>query len=380
MEKLPTEMEENILSRLTMEAALPAKQVCKKWRIFLRSKTDKVGLLFTFTYGDQNKNKLSYCDQYDPILGKMNYNYSYDSIQNIHLRKFVKDGSYINNILGSCNGLVCFGPGKSFKKDFFICNPFTGEVVYVPVWENWSCFVSGLSGFGYCHSTNEYKIVSMHEIKYQDRSNFQVLIYTIGGGGWRSKGSIQISPSDSAAAGIYANGALHWLREKDKILAFDLEDENFQVIRLPRFEYMSPLRLLGGNYMYLVSTSSSLSEPYCMDIWAYKRKHTNAANGYNGVKEKYNYSKNSWNWIKQFSIKLDKIDWWFLKPLAITRNDKFLLGYTNETLYSYGLKTSTKNEIFNGRATGCNRINVIPHANSIVSIMSKSPQEVQVFL
>ncbi|XP_026428072.1 F-box/kelch-repeat protein At3g06240-like [Papaver somniferum] len=277
MEKLPTEMEENILSRLTMEAALPAKQ-------------------------------------YDPILGKMNYNFSYDSIQNIHLRKFVKDDSYINNILGSCNGLVCFGPGKSLKKKFFICNPFTGEVVYVPVWENWSCFMSGLSGFGYCHSTNEYKI---------DPS---------------------ISPSDSAAAGIYANGALHWLRDKDKIVASDLEDENFQVIPLPRFEYMNALKLLGGNNMYLMSTSSSLSEPYCMDIWACKRKHTNATNGCTGVKEKYN-DKNSWNWIKQFSIKLDRIDWWYLKPLAITRNDKFLLGYTNETLHSYDLKTSTKNEI-----------------------------------
>ncbi|XP_026416139.1 F-box protein At3g07870-like [Papaver somniferum] len=253
MEKLPMEILENILDRLPIETALQAKRVCKTWRILLRCKTDK-------------------------------------------------DYIYTNTLLGSCNGLVCFSPFYG-RNHFLICNPFTGEVVYVPKHNSMEQKLSCLSGFGYCHSTNEYKIVIMH-----NKFKVKVLVYTIGGGGWRSKGSMDPIFTLNYS-GIYANGALHWQDRHDRIVAFDLENEKFHYIPLPLSKhdrYNRSLKLLGGNNLYMVLTNND--KPYCMDIWTCKRKSTNASA--NGCDMKQNYNDtNSWDWIKEFSIEWKEMGW-----------------------------------------------------------------------
>ncbi|XP_026428076.1 F-box protein At5g49610-like [Papaver somniferum] len=373
----PEEIIKNILGRLTIEAALPAKQVCKSWRIFLRTKTDKIGLLFVESYLKEEKNKLYYGDQYDPLLEKMNYNYSSCDRLDKVLGKSIPGYTYMNNLLGSCNGLVCIASRyPNFEKPFLICNPITGEVVYIPHPDTsiaQDCDPSKICGFGYCHSTNEYKIVRMHQ---QTPRMSHVLVYTVGGGAWRSKGSIHIplsdsitTPLDSAAAGTYASGALYWLfrttneeRKDYKIVAFDLEDEKFEFIHLTHFEelrYIHSPKLLGGNNLYLLDTSQ-----HCTQIWAYKKTNYN--------------DKKSWRWIKEFRIYCK--DAMYYEPLAITRNKELILrsqDYRGVSLYCYDLRTLTMNKLLDGRASGCNMVNVIPHANSIVSILPVNDEEVQ---
>ncbi|XP_026416144.1 F-box/kelch-repeat protein At3g23880-like [Papaver somniferum] len=194
MLNFPTEIIENILDRLPIEAALRAKRVCKTWSIFLRKKTDKVGLLFAESYLDENRNKLYYGDQYDPTRGKMNYNYSYDNrLDKMRKGKHFVGYGYMENMVGSCNGLVCIRSRyPEFVKPFLICNPITGEVVYAPKPDKSiarECRPTDTSGFGYCHSKNEYKIVRMH---YQGQKRSHVLVYSVGGSVWRSKGFIRV--------------------------------------------------------------------------------------------------------------------------------------------------------------------------------------------
>lgn len=89
---------------------------------------------------------------------------------------------------------------------------FTGEVVYIPK-PNKSIArdrdATNVSGFGYCNSTNEYKIVRMYSDYKGHKCRF--LVHTIGDGrGWRSKAS-PVHISLRFPLGVYANGYLHWL-------------------------------------------------------------------------------------------------------------------------------------------------------------------------
>ncbi|XP_026416142.1 F-box/LRR-repeat protein At2g43260-like [Papaver somniferum] len=283
MEKLHSDIVENILHRLPTETALQAKRVCKTWKIILRSKTDKIGLLFAVKYpGSHDEYGLYYGD---PIGGKINY--TWFALDNMSSGKSIPWYDYLDGMLGSCNGLVCFQRRSwTSGEPFLICNPITGEVVYVPNNTQLECFVDyygrrvTISGFGYCHSTNEYKIVIMHEKEYR------VQVYTVGGrGDWRNTETIRIHPfSDST--GVCTNGALHWLHLINigyhcTIAAFDLVNENFKFIPLPRYEYVKhhhSLKLLGGNNLYLVHTIITMSNEHCTDIWEYKRKNTSTTN------------------------------------------------------------------------------------------------------
>ncbi|XP_026416143.1 uncharacterized protein LOC113311527 [Papaver somniferum] len=363
MEKLHSDIVENILRRLPIESALQAKWVCKTWRSFVRGRIDEVGLLFAFSYYHyiENEIKLCYGDHRDPSHGKMNYSYSYDRIEKMQDDKSIKGYKYMDSMLG------------------FMQRIFTGEVVYVPEPDKSiarDCLPTKISGFGYCHSTNEYKIVRMYS-DYEEQKKYHVLVYTVGSGEWRNKGSINISPFD--LEGIYANDALHWLHQFDNnqlhedytTVAFDLKDEKFQFIPLPGFdlEYKLRPKLLVGNNLYLYTIGG---EPYCTDIWEYKRKNPKNTNGCD-MKENYN-DKNLWHWIKEFTIKWEepyREDLRFVEPLTVTRNNEFLFRYRCMDLYCCDLKTSTLHKLFDVLAIDCNRINLIPHANSIVSMSFK---------
>ncbi|XP_026428077.1 F-box/kelch-repeat protein At3g23880-like [Papaver somniferum] len=372
MEKLGTDIVENILRRLPFETALEAKLVCKTWRILLLR---KVGFLVTFLHSDIKKDKLCYSDLYDHIRGKMSYKYSYHRHDKMHGKFFLGYG-YLENMLGSCNGLVCFERRCLYLGEpFLICNPFTGEVVYVPepqsVKRGWG--PTNISGFGYCLSINEYKIVRMYS-DYIDPKKYHVQVYTVRSDEWRNIGSINIAPC--YPAGTYANGLLYWLHRHNSnqlnedymIVAFDLEKENFQFIPLPRFKDVKckyHLKLLGGNNLYLVCTI--YDKLYCTDIWACRRKHINTACK---TKGSYNYN-HSWHWIKEFTIAWEEQYWRYLQyfeSLAITRNNQFLLRYSSTTLLFYDLETSTLNTLLDGSGKGCNMINIIPHTNSTILI------------
>ncbi|XP_026432271.1 uncharacterized protein LOC113329630 [Papaver somniferum] len=86
-------------------------------------------------------------------------------------------------------------------------------------------FSSVACGFGYVRSTNEYKVVRIHYIDYDEG---EVEVYTLGSGcGWRAIGSVPYRlDSWSNETGTYANDNIFWILDKE-VLAFDLVDEEF---------------------------------------------------------------------------------------------------------------------------------------------------------
>ncbi|XP_026437173.1 uncharacterized protein LOC113335283 [Papaver somniferum] len=190
MDDLPRDILENILSGLPFKEALHAKRVCTTWRVILRYKTAKPGIFFAFCHVEHRttcREELFYEDEHNHYdNAKINHYYSYDTLTKIEHSKFIKESSPRNTMVGSCNGLICFGKKTEDALGavpFIICNPLTGESVFLP----------------------EYNYYEMPLDVPRPRLPFGCL------------------------AGIYANGALYWLHTSDnmledsEIVAFDME-------------------------------------------------------------------------------------------------------------------------------------------------------------
>ncbi|XP_026416078.1 F-box/kelch-repeat protein At3g06240-like [Papaver somniferum] len=372
MDNLHSDILANILSRLSIEAALHGERVCTTWRAILSSKTDKTGYLIAFSGevefdGNHVKGQLFYGDEYD-YYDPLEINYycnSYTTLTKIEHGRFIPEF-----MVGSCNGLVCFGKDNKDAPriyPFLSCNLLTGESVFLPEY-NYSelprdissaglPYPNLVSGFGYRLSTNNYRVMTIYYHEEEGRGHVQ--IYTVGG--------------------IYAYGKLYWLHQDTYaqecvVVAFDLEGEKFNYIPLPRSGDFSCkvhasnlLKLLGGNNkLYLVHNNNYRYS--CIDIWVYERynKSTGTSSSY-AMKEcnlKQNYSS---RWLKEFSIHKPL---YRSKPFSITRKNEVLLWCHDTTLCCYDPKTSTLNKLWDDEANGtnCAYIDTIPHTLSVVSL------------
>ncbi|KAI3944134.1 hypothetical protein MKW92_015670 [Papaver armeniacum] len=387
---------ENILFRLPLgTSSSQAKRVCKLWKSIMSNRRhNEVGYLFTCRdYKDDiNDSKIQLCfgEEYDHIdCNRMNYYYSHETLMVMEHCRFVYKPFPRDILVGSCNGLVCFqkeDPGDQYVQEpFAICNPLTGEFIFLKAnlradlnitWECRAVVVS--NGFGYCHLTGEYKVVRLYSIS-EERYASYAQVYTIGSNKWRDmEALIDGTLFYDSGPGIFANGVLHWLGNeqeagRNRIVVFDLEDEKFRELPLPPLEasevdYSNPeneLKLLGGNLCWLRRTW------YRIDIWAYKKNILNTKSTGYGIEEhdqKCNYySKNSWNWVKDFSIEYCSGSYEcsasYDQPFAITKSNQVLvLGASH--LYCYDPETRT----ISSCRKGMGMKQVIPHANSCVSL------------
>ncbi|KAL5728737.1 hypothetical protein ACHQM5_001785 [Ranunculus cassubicifolius] len=191
-------------------------------------------------------------------------------------------------MLPPCDGLVCFS--SSFKKDIYVLNPSTRELIELPNVDNPGDLVAmspcKLIGFGFDKTRGKYKVMCAFHGILPDSKCF---IYELGpvNGRWRRINDLpyRIRLSEHA----YLNGTMHWLiphkfqRIVEGILSFNLEDEKFQVISLPSCNtwestYMKfpsrrsvvYLRTFGG-YLYLITTLIETDLRSCLlDFWRLK--------------------------------------------------------------------------------------------------------------
>ncbi|XP_026430760.1 F-box protein At3g07870-like [Papaver somniferum] len=204
----------------------------------------------------------------------------------------------LSAMVGSCNGLVCcLVKGKSsLERDaIYICNPVIEEYVYLPTLTyNKACNGYFYYGFGYHHSTDEYKVVRIYY--------GEVEVYTLGSGqGWRHKGRTEHRLD--YISGVCANGYLHWIQyRKNEIVAFHLADEEFRLIPFPPISKIRSykvvyLQLMFGGYLCAVHMDVG-EEDIIVNVWAL------------GKKKKFNRSYDTgehafndfWGWNKKFSI------------------------------------------------------------------------------
>ncbi|XP_026419558.1 uncharacterized protein LOC113315500 [Papaver somniferum] len=199
MENLPTDILENILFQLPVPVMLQDRRVCTAWEALLRNyKFDKPGYLFSLGFDDDDEHgQLFYGEPYDDHVNK-NY---YDTFARMEPHRFTMKNLDKDFPVGSCNGLLSSSSSKCF---------------------------------GYCHSTKEYKVVTIY--KQQDDDG-HVQVYTVGSGKWKYITSIPACESSiQGSSGVYANGALHRLHYSPKleVLAISLKDNKSYSIPFPK--------------------------------------------------------------------------------------------------------------------------------------------------
>ncbi|XP_026440668.1 F-box protein At3g07870-like [Papaver somniferum] len=321
---LPSELTLEILSRLPTKSVLQCREVCTGWRDLIGHPSNAhmrlqplsqfngnsfsslsshtvadvgIGLLFSFLFPPEN-----------------GYQFYYGEYQNQHnykLKRITQPPIVSRSVVGSCNSLICFSVANRFgvHEPSYICNPVTGEYVNFPRLnvKGESEFDAMVCGFGYHPSTNKYKIVKLCYVRNQPLG--QVKVYTLGSGtGWRDMGETTCSlrPTGETFRGIInhrspfgtlANGALHWINEENKIVSFDLANENVYLLPSPPFDRP----ILMGDCLKLVSPGGRLcfvhSTQAGIDMWFLKKKGESISSDMN---EQDDYD--SLNWIKDFSI------------------------------------------------------------------------------
>ncbi|XP_026440555.1 F-box/kelch-repeat protein At3g23880-like [Papaver somniferum] len=210
-------------------------------------------------------------------------------------------------------------------------------------------------GFGYCRSTNTYKLVKI--ARGSKKGKQHVKVYTLGDrSGWRDKPEITYEVSGS---GVFANGAVHWVINKRSptncdIVAFDLAEESFRPIPPPPCHPKSfhdvNLGCCEAN-IYMCHPYTKKKEDK-MDIWVFEKKNMNNC-GSNSLEESM--------WIRRFSGKREKS---FLTR-SLSRTESEILIWQNRVLTCYDPKTSKKIWCIDAQGSVSE---AIPHMHSFVSL------------
>ncbi|XP_059658659.1 F-box protein At3g07870-like [Cornus florida] len=127
-------------------------------------------------------------------------------------------------LVGSCNGLLCFSDYYQTIDRVYIVNPIFGEYVALPKPEYKVIRVAYGFGFGCSSGTGQYKVLMI--------ISKTVEVCTLTSGTWRKLGDAPFQLLVNQC-GVTLNGAVHWIVPcSECIYSFDI-DEQFHPIPLP---------------------------------------------------------------------------------------------------------------------------------------------------
>lgn len=193
-----------------------------------------------------------------------------------------------------------------FEHILFVCNPSTGEKIFLPP----TLEASKCIGFGYAHSTKEFKVVKFYYTLKPIGRTISCKVFTLGSGDWREARSPSFETL-RVCFGVapFLQGALHLLHRKGNdysITAFNIDTEEYRSIPAPEnyntddlcpFVHTPTLSDMGGSLSLIGSRGNFL------EIWLIK--------DYNNVQ-----------WVKEYNI-----DLFTVSPRNFPEDDS-LLGAT----------------------------------------------------
>ncbi|XP_026420184.1 F-box protein At3g07870-like [Papaver somniferum] len=259
-------------------------------------------------------------------------------------------------MVGSCNGLVCLY--VPYADPIYICNPVTGEYVYLPKVDKKVQDIAG--GFGYLRTLDVYKVVRIYYPVYRGKGLVQ--IYTLGNSsGWREIGEIEHSMD--SYPGVLANETLYFRVDCEKnILALDLASEEFYILPKPPFlserNISHQLKVVRGCLCIVHSKKGENVE-----IWSLKNTQNNCS--------QIGKDCDSWRWSLDYSMRWFGHTSNFFEPLAFTKNNKLLIWSYLHTLCCYDPQIKDLRSIVEYPMT----FDTIPHINSTVSLKSLGIEE-----
>ncbi|XP_028060525.1 F-box protein At3g07870-like [Camellia sinensis] len=342
LEQLPTQIILEILSRLPIKTLFLCQLVSKHWLSLisdphfanLHLSRSPVSLLLKPFYPRRESRQLRLVDL--------------QIAHSTHPRdaqlKFIPKFNYPllkeDEIVNSCNGLLCLSDFTDDSDPIFICNPILGEYITLPILHHRGNYDATMTAFGFSLKTNQYKVVRffLQEVVYIDyntqmgsyREEAEAEIYTIGGEGlWRNMGKVPYHLTNHSF-NSFVNGAIHWLNFNHDspgfIRCFDFGTEEFRVVPQP-LEFGLHREFRGHKCVGVLQDSLSICEfsIHCgIDIWMMKE-----------------YG-NEESWSKEFVIgnvvnnKKGGFDYY--EPIMVLKTGEILMLYNKDGLVLYDPK------------------------------------------
>ncbi|KAH6771727.1 hypothetical protein C2S51_010131 [Perilla frutescens var. frutescens] len=337
--ELPSEMIEDILSRLPIRSIIRCKCVCKPWRNllvtreFVKSHLSKSVACLAVSFLAYYPKPYKFFEFVDELnLDRHMPRWIMVTLFNCNLPCREPLHSSANGLLFLCtqgpshSDLYRLQPGRvMWRRSFFICNPITREYITLPCPRESSSSKEQLQldtyGFGVSRMNNgQYKLVRMFHQCIRGThvpvklAESECQVYTVGTGSWRRIGPggrpLLYTEND---VGVFLNGNLHWLAREVEgsfvwISCFDLVTEVFST-------FSPPLHLRGSPTRSMVM--SDLGECLCLCdksaddvfvIWLMKE---------------YGDDK---SWTKVFVIaKMSPDDYDYIHPIKVFENGDVLM-------------------------------------------------------
>ncbi|KAL2921856.1 hypothetical protein RDABS01_013347 [Bienertia sinuspersici] len=152
------------------------------------------------------------------------------------------DNSVNTFLIGSCNGLVCFGRGNAFAGfDYYfrVYNPVMGQFLHVldPLGNFQGKLIYG---FGFVSCKDDY-LLFVGGLQRRSYDNF-VYVYSLRSNDWKKIGAFDEHEFSIflGGIGVLVNETLHWdtsqvrISNAKCICGFDLVEETFKDVRMPR--------------------------------------------------------------------------------------------------------------------------------------------------
>ncbi|KAL6224029.1 hypothetical protein ACLB2K_002885 [Fragaria x ananassa] len=309
---LPPEMMHEIVSRLPVKPLCRFKLVSKSWQSLI-SDPDFVAnyskaafenedvffrrrrLLFTFVDSGQ---RAMYSLDLDQFLNE-NTNVGVDGSVAAPIElDFVYNGFY------SCYGLflsrLCSGDWS-----YSLINPVTKEskkLQDVPLWRL-PMEPYFRIGFGFDHSTNEYKVINGQ----QNDDGVVFSIYTLQTDSWRKIDCLFPYRVSGRYDGILVNGGVHWFARKvaDEslvIISFSLAEEKVTEIALPPNKALTRPIQLGAFRDWLCITSLSKYSATFNEFWVMKNYGVSESWAKIRVSKPYKKLSHSGFWTKSHDL------------------------------------------------------------------------------
>ncbi|KAM7462976.1 hypothetical protein LguiA_031097 [Lonicera macranthoides] len=229
---LPGDFLFNVFLKLSFKTLLYCRCVCKTWhqlicdhvfvKLYFNQHHKEKLLLLSYNYGSL------YSFKHEEAHGNA-----------VPRRDFPFKALSVNEILGSCNGLLCLAlkhkrNNHRYPKllEIALWNPATGDYRLLPV-ANPPIDSIHMVGFGYDLSVNDYKIV---RIITHDNKSLRVDIYTLKTNSWEVINQDVVDCNSinffSNRVGCAVNKCIYWVGS-GTIICFDLENSKFRMVSLP---------------------------------------------------------------------------------------------------------------------------------------------------
>ncbi|CAN0856124.1 F-box protein At3g07870 [Linum grandiflorum] len=382
MEELDSNLLMEILSRLSLKDLSHCRLVCNPWLKLIgnpefvklhRSTSLATGILMRSEYDSycargMRRHQLAMVEEQDGT--------GFQVVERMSFSRRVNFPNVDFNIVGCCHGLICLSEEEEDEDDYgeeiewdyvYVCNPILRQYVTIPVCKSMKFKHTTSFSFGFCASTNQYKLVQTYEPIEEDRGDDDNVpaaeVYTLGTGQWRRIGDALASVEyASLSFDTFLHSSLHWIgssegRISDSLFCFDFEKEEFRELPSPSQlanDSSSSLKLgvLNG---CLFAAFSRTDDPGKLQIWVMK-----------------DYGKDSW--MKHLVIGNLDAGRKYLSPLVFSNKGKKVLIKCEESqVVCYDVETGNAEEtpMFQTRARRCYPYSFTPCFFSLEDLAGK---------